>query len=198
MSPDTALAAEAAAITGGVFVAVVGPSGAGKDSVIDFARRALDGDDRFVFVRRVITRPSDPASEEHDTLGPAGFQAAAADGAFALTWQSHGLHYGIPVSADAQVAAGAVVIANGSRGVIAAMRRRYANVLVVQITAAPEVLAQRLGARGREAADNVRNRLARNADYEGLLADCETIDNSGPLSRAGDAFVALLRSRLSP
>ncbi len=196
MSPDAAEAADSAAISGGVFVAVVGPSGAGKDSVIDYARRALAGDDRFVFVRRVVTRPSDPTTEDHDTLDRSEFQAAEARGAFALTWESHGLSYGIPASADARVGSGAVVIANGSRGVVPAMRRRYAHVLVVQITASPEVLAQRLGARGREAADNVLSRLARNADYEGRLADCETIDNSGPLSQAGDAFVALLRSRL--
>ena len=178
---------------------MVGPSGAGKDSVIDYARRALGGDDRFRVraPRHNTTQRSRDRGSRH-AWHPTEFQAAKSRGAFALTWESHGLSYGIPASADARVASGAVVIANGSRGVIAAMRRRYAHVLVVQITASPEVLAQRLGARGREAADNVLSRLARNADYEGRLADCETIDNSGPLSQAGDAFVALLRSRLSP
>ncbi|TIW17524.1 MAG: phosphonate metabolism protein/1,5-bisphosphokinase (PRPP-forming) PhnN, partial [Mesorhizobium sp.] len=42
-------------IRNGVFVAVVGPSGAGKDTVIGYAKARFAGETRLEFVRRVIT-----------------------------------------------------------------------------------------------------------------------------------------------
>ena len=59
----------------GGFVLVVGPSGAGKDTLLGLARRELAGDPRFLFARRVVTRESSTA-EEHDCLSPAAFAAA--------------------------------------------------------------------------------------------------------------------------
>ena len=113
-----------AAIDGGTFVAVVGPSGAGKDAVIGYARSRLGGDPRFHFVRRVITRPCDGQSEIHDTMDVAQFHAAEAAGHFALTWRAHGLLYGLPATVDALIAAGRTVVANTSRGAIDALRGR--------------------------------------------------------------------------
>ena len=68
----------------GVFVAVVGPSGAGKDTLIDYARAHLAGEPDYEFVRRVITRPNDGSSEDHDTLDMRPSRRRA-DGALALT-----------------------------------------------------------------------------------------------------------------
>ena len=87
--------AESLPIRNGVFVAVVGPSGAGKDTVIGYAKARFAGETRLEFVRRVITRPSDAASEDHDTLADAAFAEAEADGAFSLCWDAHGLRYGL-------------------------------------------------------------------------------------------------------
>ena len=96
----------------GCFVAVVGPSGAGKDTLINFARERLAGDARFVFARRVVTRPADAGSEVHDSFGAAEFDAALAAGAFGLNWSAHGLRYGLPIGLDDDIAAGRTVIAN--------------------------------------------------------------------------------------
>ncbi len=98
-------------IRDGVFVAVVGPSGAGKDTLIDYARARFADESRLEFVRRVITRPSDVASEDHDTLADAAFVEAQADGAFAVSWEAHGLRYGLPVDVDWSVASGHVAVA---------------------------------------------------------------------------------------
>ena len=98
---------------GGVMlICVVGPSGAGKDTLLDAARQALADDRRFRFVRRVITRPADAGGEAHEAVTEAEF--AARD--FALQWQAHGLSYGIPAAAINDVA---VAVANVSRTVIA-------------------------------------------------------------------------------
>ncbi len=189
--------AERRSIPGGTFIAVVGPSGAGKDSVIDYARRNLAGEPGVHFVRRVVTRLGDPANEDHDSISEDAFAMADAAGAYALSWSSHGLCYGIPVEADDAVRSGAIAVANLSRGIVAEVRRRYDNSAVVMINASPEELRQRLQGRGRESDGDIARRLARNSGYGQHSLDCVTIDNSGPLHHAGDAFVALIKSHLA-
>lgn len=189
--------AETLPIRNGVFVAVVGPSGAGKDTVIGYAKRYFADESRLEFVRRVITRPSDAASEDHDTLADAAFAEAEADGAFAICWDAHGLRYGLPADVDWTVANGHVVVANVSRGVLPALRDRYANLTVVEITAAPEILAERLAARGRESRGEVLARLARSTSVKLSGPDVTSIDNSGDKQIAGERFAEILRKAMA-
>ena len=181
----------------GAFVAVVGPSGVGKDTLIAYAKARMGTDEPTPvhFVRRVITRPPDGSTEDHDTLSPEAFEAARASGAFALSWQAHGLHYGLPESVDRQIAAGHTVVANLSRAALDALRVRYRHVSIVAITASPETLAKRLAARGRETADEVSARLARASAHEAAVGGIvEPIVNDGSVEKAGDALVAAIRA----
>ena len=77
----------------GVLVLIVGPSGVGKDTLITGARQALDGDKRFSFVRRLVTRPTDVDLEDHISIDPVEFALGKASGRFALCWDAHGLNY---------------------------------------------------------------------------------------------------------
>lgn len=194
---ERSLEAASAPLRHGAFVAVVGPSGAGKDSVISYARKRLANEDGVLFVRRVVTRPSDAAAEDHDTLDEAAFVEAEEAGAFALSWEAHGLRYGLPAEIDAAIARGRVAVANVSRAILPRLCRRYAMVAVVEIGAAPDVLANRLAARGRESAAAVSARLARSAPVDAPGAGVTSIDNSGPLAVAGELFVDLLRKTLA-
>lgn len=144
----------------GRLVLVVGPSGAGKDTLIDAAREALRGDPRVVFARRVVTR-SPSAFEDHDSLDEAAFEAARAG--FALAWEAHGLRYGVPSAIDDVVRAGRVVVVNASRTVVALARERYAQARVVLVDAPAQVRAARLEGRGRESAGEIGARLERAA-----------------------------------
>ncbi|RWX68561.1 phosphonate metabolism protein/1,5-bisphosphokinase (PRPP-forming) PhnN [Mesorhizobium sp. M4B.F.Ca.ET.089.01.1.1] len=191
------LSAEKFPIRNGVFVAVVGPSGAGKDTVIGYVKGRFADETRLEFVRRVITRPSDAASEDHDTLADAAFAEAEADGAFALCWDAHGLRYGLPADVDWAVANGHVAVANVSRSVIPALRERYANLAVVEVTATPEILAERLAARGRESRGEVLARLARSASIALSGPDVTSIDNSGARDIAGERFAEVLRKAMA-
>ena len=114
----------------GAFVCVVGPSGAGKDALIAHARSALAAEPSFLFVRRLVTRPSG-AFEDHDTLSEEAFARGEAEGAFALSWRAHGLGYAVPLAAGIAVDGGAVAVCNLSRAAIDDARRRFPNVLVV-------------------------------------------------------------------
>lgn len=178
----------------GVFIPVIGPSGAGKDSLIARARHHLEGRPGFLFARRIVTRPSSPDAEDHDTLDTASFAEAEAAGTFALAWRSHGLSYGIPVSIDKTILDGGVVVANVSRGVVAAIRQRYRNTLPVLITVSRDVLAARLATRGRETADEIASRIRRNDEYGTLDADCHVVDNSGTLDEAAARFIQILEA----
>jgi ribose 1,5-bisphosphokinase len=172
----------------GRLVLVVGPSGAGKDTLIDAARDVLTADPRWVFPRRTVTRPPSEA-EDNTQVDEAAFLAAKAEGAFALSWVAHGHHYGIPASIETDLAAGRVVIANVSRTVIAMARARWALVEVVEITAPAEVLAARIAARGRASDGAGAERLSRRFEPgEREVADI-TIDNSADLDSAVAAFL---------
>ncbi|MCJ2108613.1 phosphonate metabolism protein/1,5-bisphosphokinase (PRPP-forming) PhnN [Methylobacterium sp. E-041] len=174
----------------GGFVLVVGPSGAGKDTVIAAARAQLAGDPRFVFPRRLVTRPPS-AHEDNAEIAEAEFSRAAAAGAFPLHWRAHGLGYAIPAEALTEAEQGRVVVCNVSRRVIEAARRTLPGVHVVAITAAPEILAARLAARGRAEDGDLAARLARAVPAE---AD-DTVANDGDRRVAAAGFVAILRDR---
>ncbi len=173
-----------------MLVLVVGPSGAGKDSLLDGARAALRGDARFRFVRRVITRTADAGGEAHEPATEAEFLSRRAAGGFALDWQAHGLRYAIPADIADDLTAGRIVIANVSRAVIEAARRRFP-VRVIEITAPGDVLARRLAARGRESATDIAERVARNVPVP-PGPDVETVLNDSSLEQGIARFVAAL------
>ena len=182
---------------GTIFV-VVGPSGAGKDSVIDYARRQLAGDSNYRFVKRFITRPKEAGGEEHQPVDHAAFSDLAAAGKLALHWQAHGLFYGIPAETLDDVEAGRILIANGSRAALPAFRDVYGDALkVVLVTAPKDVLAERLAARGRETAESILQRLERSGELgDETIADLVII-NDKDLDIAGDLFTGYVRSRLA-
>lgn len=175
----------------GTFVAVVGPSGAGKDSLIGFARERLESTGRVTFVRRVVTRQADGGTEDHDSMDAERFAAAERDGAFALNWDAHGLRYGLPIALEDDLAAGRVVVANLSRAVIPALVERYPEAVVVLVMADRDVIERRLANRGRETAESIQGRLDRRVSDK-LPVSTVKIDNSGALDVAGTQFVRLL------
>ncbi|BAB54536.1 phosphonate metabolism protein/1,5-bisphosphokinase (PRPP-forming) PhnN [Mesorhizobium japonicum] len=179
----------------GGFVLVVGPSGAGKDTLIDFARDRLRAVPRIHFVRRIISRPAS-IGEDHEPVDTIEFDHRAREGGFSLRWQAHGLSYGIPSDIDEWLERGDVVVANGSRAVLPEARRKYPQLLVVNITAPMDVLALRLVERGRENLESIRQRLLRSEQQSIEGGDVLHIDNSGQLEIAGERLLAVLTAQL--
>lgn len=173
-----------------MLVLVVGASGAGKDTLIDAARAALEGDGRFRFVSRVVTRPVIEGGEKHESVTEAEFDRRAEAGHLALQWRAHGLRYGLPGSIAADLKDGRVVVANVSRATIPQLAQRF-RVHVVEVTAPPQLRASRLVARGREDADDLARRLARSILLP-LPVERDTIENTGTVEEGARRLVAVL------
>ena len=179
----------------GVLFLVVGPSGVGKDALIDEMRRLRPDLD---YPRRVITRPADAGGEAHVAADDDAFSRLEAEGRLALSWRAHDLAYGVPIAAATALAEGRSVLVNVSRGVVDEARRRLSPVRVLSVTASREALAARLAARGRESAASIMERLAR-ADHRAPSGDdVSVIDNGGALADAAAAMAAAIDRAIGP
>ena len=176
----------------GRLVLVVGPSGAGKDTLIAGARDALAADPRFVFPERLITREALPEAEAHDTISRDGFAQLMAEGRYALAWEAHGLGYVIPIDVAEAVAEGQVAVCNGSRGIVPEALARFPGTHVVHVDADRSVRAQRLMARGRETGEEIACRLARAVPDFDVDVPVTEVDNSGSVAEGIAAFTAAL------
>jgi ribose 1,5-bisphosphokinase len=79
---------------------------------------------------------------------------------------------------------------------LSAFTGAFSLLAVIEVTARPEVIAERLKLRGRETPDEIERRLTRvTQDWQ---PDCKfaVVDNSGALDDAQDAFIEAI-GRLS-
>ncbi len=166
----------------GPVIAVVGPSGVGKDSVMSGLAVANPG---LRCLRRVITRAPEAGGEDYQAVNDAEFDALVRADVFVLHWGAHGLRYGIPRDIEKLRAGAEGVLVNLSRGVLLQAQEVFDDFRVISVTARPEVLAGRLAGRGRESATEVQRRLARAAKpLPAGLRQVATVDNSGDLCTA--------------
>jgi ribose 1,5-bisphosphokinase len=176
----------------GRLVAIAGPSGAGKDTLLQLARDCFGGDSSVVFPRRIVTRePS--AAEDHEGISEADFAAAVAADGFAFWWDAHGLKYALDAAIDDDIRAGKVVVCNVSRAVVGKLRHRYANVRVVLVVAPADVLAARLAARARTTDGTFVARLGRVAPTLGEMSPDVVIENVGDPQSGAEKLIEVLR-----
>ncbi|MCX9156076.1 phosphonate metabolism protein/1,5-bisphosphokinase (PRPP-forming) PhnN [Niveibacterium sp. 24ML] len=179
-------------MSGTGLVYVVGASGVGKDSVLASLRTLLQDDDRIAVAHRYITREAQCGSENHIALSQPEFLQRRAAGCFALSWESHGLYYGIGTEIELWLKRGLRVLINGSRAHVDAVRERYPTASVVEIVASESIVRQRLLARGREDLASVEARLARNRQLVACPADLR-IANEASLHEAAQALLSVAR-----
>src|SRR5258705_8855891 len=177
----------------GRLIVVAGPSGAGKDTLIGLARNACADARNIVFPRRVLTREAS-AFEDNEQISLDAFRQARRRGDFAVHWEAHGHCYALSAAIDDDIRAGRTVVANVSRTVVDAVRRGYADVTVVSITAPPEILGQRLAARARSSDGEIEHRLSRAVD-EVVIAPDVTIANVGRIENHARELVQVIKAR---
>lgn len=182
----------------GKLIYLIGPSGSGKDSLIDAAREDLNHCNVLV-VRRVITRSAESKGEQAVGVSGAAFEQRVAAGEFAMHWAANGLRYGIPRLIEQQLAEGHNVLVNGSRAYLPHAVERFPHLVPIMLTVEGRVLRERLARRGRETADEIEQRLARN---DQLIADATRweqgevritlLDNSSSLATTVAALLEVL------
>lgn len=169
-----------------MIAAIVGPSGAGKDTLL---AALIARHPQINLVRRVITRPSMAGGEVFDGVTPDSFATRKARGDFVLDWQAHGLSYGIEA---AQIDPQRITLFNGSRGALLRAKAVFPDLQVIVITAPDTVLAHRLALRGRETTAQIAARLDR-AAYDlpaGITAS--TVVNDSSVAAGVASLAALL------
>lgn len=179
----------------GLLVYIMGPSGAGKDSLIDAARPALQAAGVHV-ARRVITRSAESAGEQAVGVSADEFTERLRNGEFALHWQANGLDYGIAADMSEKLGRGEAVLVNGSRAHLPQALQAYAHCLPILIEVNPGVLRERLLRRGRETLVQIEQRLARSAQMPVVDqvngVKIERLDNSSDLESAVERLLQLL------
>lgn len=174
---------------------VIGPSGVGKDSLLNYARQHIGSSTAVIFAHRYITRPADAGGENHISLTEEEFNCRSEMGCFAMKWYSHNNSYGIGIEINQWLEMGLNVVVNGSRAYLNDALKDYPELIPVMVSAGPETLRKRLQSRGRENMEEIEKRVMQaialegDIDHPGLVR----IDNEGSLADAGNCFIALIR-----
>ncbi|MGQ7958703.1 phosphonate metabolism protein/1,5-bisphosphokinase (PRPP-forming) PhnN [Pseudomonas sp. SP16.1] len=180
----------------GRLIYLMGPSGSGKDSLLQAARAPLERCG-CRFARRVITRSAEAVGEDAVGVTPAEFDRLEAEDAFALSWRANGLAYGIPREIDHWLADGKDVLINGSRGHLDEALQRYPQLLAILLQVDEAVLRERLLARGRETPEQIEARLERSRSFAtamgGALGTMVSAATAGVQEIAPRPFAAGLR-----
>ena len=171
---------------------IIGASGAGKDTLINYARNTINGAGQIIFAHRYITRPPNSGNENHVHLCKHEFQQRMEANFFALNWESHGNFYGIGCEVDTWLNSGFSVVVNGSREYLPVVRQLYPALKVILIVADEEAISNRLSNRGRESAAEIENRIARTSQISTDLENCIKLENNSTIAEAGDSLVNVI------
>lgn len=172
---------------------VMGPSGAGKDSVLGWLRENLPQGLPVHWAQRTITRPVDAGGEAHEATDAAHFVHLKNQGEFAMAWEANGLHYGVRHAELSGLQHGHWVLVNGSRGHLHHAQQSHPGLQVVHITADPATLMQRLTARQRETPEEIRQRVERASAFA-IPPGTIQIHNNGTLNQAGQDLLWALHN----
>ncbi|MDR7151613.1 ribose 1,5-bisphosphokinase [Hydrogenophaga palleronii] len=165
----------------------MGPSGAGKDSLMHWLAKHPPDGQRLHLARRTVTRPA-PDDEATD---PATFERLRQAGALAMHWSANGWHYGVRREHLKPLTDGDWVLVSGSRAHWPTVQSLYPGLTGVHVHASAGVLRQRLLERGRESAVEVEARIARAAALPAPLG-VVSVCNNGVLAEAGEALQNVL------
>ncbi len=185
----------------GQLIYLMGASGAGKDSLIRYARQHLGNQSSILFTTRYITRPHvDPENETHLPVSPYEFNVLQKNGTLAMHWRRNGIDYGIDKEINSWLEKGKIVVINGSRQYLSLALEDYPDIHVILVKANQDLLLKRLQTRGRETPEKIEERMKQANTFlklEDQNSRFTIIENNNSLKTAGDKFLELLQAHLS-
>lgn len=177
---------------------IIGASGAGKDSLMNYCREQINGALPIVFAHRYITRPANAGGENHVSLTDEEFKLRIQNGLFALHWESHGLCYGIGIEVTIWLQQGMVVIINGSRDYLSTAMEKFPAMQPILIDVDVDLIKARLNGRGRESEESIGERIARNQKLSMDDTDIIRVQNNGTIDEAAQSLLNLILPVVKP
>jgi len=176
---------------------IIGGSGAGKDSLIDYAKKHLTKNVPIEFVRRYITRSPNAGGENHFSLTEEEFLQYKDNDYFDMDWFSHNTYYGIGTEINGWLSKNISVVMNGSRAYLGEAANKYPDIIPVLISVDPLVLSERLFSRGRESHDEIQKRIIQAVKLESSVQhpNLVTIENNSSIKEAGDELLSVITNR---
>jgi len=183
--------------TDGTLFYLMGPSGSGKDTLLEAALLQLQADPGLrrhlpVQATRFITRAADAGGEAHKSVSPAEFEQQLQQGDFCMHWQAHGNHYGIGTEIMLWLSEGRNVLVNGSRAYLSCAREVVPDLVALLVQVPEDVQRKRLEARARERGTELTARLNRKIDLSTDSEGIFLIDNAVELEDAVQTFCELI------
>jgi len=176
---------------------LMGPSGAGKDSLLEYARTHIDEAAPVVFAHRYITRPANAGGENHRSLSESEFALRSRNNCFAMKWCSHGLCYGVGKEIDAWLAQGLSVMVNGSRSYFSTASQKYPDITPILVDVDSHVLAGRLTKRGRESQQEIQARLSKIRSKQTIQhPNLMIIENNTTIDQAGETLLEIIYKQI--
>jgi len=171
---------------------VMGSSGAGKDSIMNFARQNLEKAELVLFAHRYITRPASDPTENHIYLTEEEFKNRLKGNLFALHWFSHGFYYGIGIEIKTWMQCGFNVVVNGSREYLPIALAHFPHMNPIMIEVRADILRERLIRRGRESLADIEKRMSRNEMLDHAEIPCTRVWNNTTLEESGREFIRII------
>ena len=188
-----------------VYIAVSGPSGAGKTTLIEEAEKRLrvKGISVAATLSSTDREPRKKANQTYEIEGvdyrfltPEVFRTQQQNGSFFISNSIHGHSYGT-LRRDVETRTEEIFLMNIAPSGAMELRRRYPdNAVLVFITADIETLKSRLEQRADVPAEDNERRRADMHDQLAAAADYDyIIQNNGDLNEAVEDFCAIIRAQ---
>ncbi|MFM9993554.1 MAG: phosphonate metabolism protein/1,5-bisphosphokinase (PRPP-forming) PhnN [Burkholderiaceae bacterium] len=145
----------------GKIIYVIGPSGAGKDSLMKWVLQHKSASMNFHWAKRIVTRHPTEGEGTDEYVSAESFEKLLSSHMLAMHWSAHDIEYGILKSDLLCIESDTMVFINGSRSYLSQAIELFPKLCAVHITASAKTLEQRLYQRARESQDKILARLSR-------------------------------------